>query len=159
MADAQKIKPFLWFASEAEEAANHYMAAFKDSKVVNVNRNGKGGPGPEGAVMVIEFSLNGQNFVALNGGPMFTPNESVSFVIACDDQAEVDRLWDHLSQGGKTSQCGWLKDRWGFSWQIVPKRFMELMGSPDPAGKGRVFAAMRQMTKFDIAKLERAYEG
>jgi predicted 3-demethylubiquinone-9 3-methyltransferase (glyoxalase superfamily) len=159
MADAQKIKPFLWFASDAEEAANHYMAAFKDSKVVNVSRNGKGGPGPEGAVMVIEFSLNGQNFVALNGGPMFTPNESVSFVITCEDQAEVDRLWDHLSKGGKTSQCGWLKDKWGFSWQIVPKRFMELMGSPNPAGKGRVFAAMRQMTKFDIAALERAYEG
>lgn len=155
----QKIKPFLWFASEAEEAANHYMAAFKDSKVVNINRNGKGGPGPEGAVMVIEFSLNGQNFVALNGGPMFTPNESVSFVISCDDQAEVDRLWDHLSKGGKTSQCGWLKDRWGFSWQIVPKRFMELMGAPDADGKGRVFAAMMQMTKFDIATLEAAYKG
>ncbi len=154
-----KIKPFLWFASEAEEAANHYMAAFKDSKIISTMRNGKDGPGPEGSVLVIEFTLNGQHFCGLNGGPLFTPNESVSFAIMCEDQAEIDRLWQHLGKGGAYSACGWLKDKWGFSWQIVPKRFFELTSTGDSAATARVMAAMMQMTKFDVAKLEEAFAG
>ena len=109
--------------------------------------------------MVIEFELAGQCFVGLNGGPQFKPNEAVSFLIRCEDQAEVDRLWAHMSEGGSTSMCGWLKDRWGFSWQIVPKRFFELMNDKDGARKNRVFAAMMQMTKFDVTALEKAYAG
>lgn len=159
MAELQKIKPFLWFASEAEDAANHYMAAFKDSRIVSVMRNGKDGPGPEGSVLVIEFTLSGQHFCGLNGGPLFTPNESVSFAVICEDQAEVDQLWDHLLQGGKPSACGWLKDKWGFSWQIVPKRFFELTSTGDAAATARVMGAMMQMVKFDIAALEKAYKG
>jgi predicted 3-demethylubiquinone-9 3-methyltransferase (glyoxalase superfamily) len=154
-----KIKPFLWFASDAEEAANHYMAAFKDSKVISTMRNGKDGPRPEGSVLVIEFTLNGQHFCALNGGPLFTPNESVSFAITCEDQDEVDSLWEHLGKGGTYSACGWLKDKWGFSWQIVPKRFFELTSTGDAAATARVMAAMMQMVKFDVAKLEAAFAG
>ena len=159
MAAIQKIKPFLWFASEAEEAANHYMKAFEDSKVISVMRNGKDGPGPEGSVLVIEFTLAGLHFCGLNGGPMFTPNESVSFAVTCEDQAEVDRLWAHLLEGGQPSACGWLKDKWGFSWQIVPKRFFELAATGDAAVTARVMAAMMQMVKFDIAALEAAAKG
>ncbi len=159
MAKMQKIKPFLWFASQAEEAANHYMKVFEDSKIISVMRNGKDGPGPEGSVLVIEFTLAGQNFCGLNGGPLFTPNESVSFAVTCDDQAEVDRLWDHLLEGGQPSACGWLKDKWGFSWQIVPKRFFDLTSTGDAAVTARVMAAMMQMVKFDIAKLEAAAKG
>jgi predicted 3-demethylubiquinone-9 3-methyltransferase (glyoxalase superfamily) len=159
MATSSQIKPFLWFASEAEEAANHYMAAFKDSKIISTMRNGPNGPGPEGSVLVIEFSLNGQHFCGLNGGPMFTPNESVSFAITAEDQAEVDFLWEHLGKGGVYSQCGWLKDKWGFSWQIVPRRFFELTSTGDGALTGRVMAAMMQMQKFDVAKLEAAAKG
>ena len=159
MAILQKIKPFLWFASEAEEAANHYMKAFANSKVVSVMRNGKDGPGAEGSVLVIEFTLAGQHFCGLNGGPMFTPNEAVSLAVTCEDQAEVDRIWDHLLQGGQTQACGWLKDKWGFSWQIVPRRFFELTSPGDSAVTARVMAAMMQMVKFDIAKLEEAARG
>ena len=159
MVDFQKIKPFLWFASEAEEAAIHYMKAFKDSKIISTMRNGKDGPGPEGAVLVIEFTLNGQHFCALNGGPMFAPNESVSFAVTCEDQAEVDHIWDHFLQGGQPSACGWLKDKWGFSWQIVPKRFFELTSTSDTAATARVMTAMMQMVKFDVAKLEAAFAG
>ncbi len=159
MADLQKIKPFLWFASEAEEAAIHYMKAFKNSRIVSTMRNGKDGPGPEGSVLVIEFTLNGQHFCGLNGGPLFTPNESVSFAVTCDDQAEVDHIWDHLLQGGQPSACGWLKDKWGFSWQIVPRRFFELTSTGDAAATARVMAAMMQMVKFDGAKLEAAFAG
>jgi predicted 3-demethylubiquinone-9 3-methyltransferase (glyoxalase superfamily) len=159
MADIQKIKPFLWFASEAEEAANHYTQMFPDSKIVSIMRNGKDGPGPEGSVLVIEFTLAGQHFCGLNGGPLFTPNESVSFAVTCEDQAEVDQLWDHLLQGGQPSACGWLKDKWGFSWQIVPRRFFELTSTGDSAVTARVMAAMMQMVKFDIAKLEEAAKG
>jgi predicted 3-demethylubiquinone-9 3-methyltransferase (glyoxalase superfamily) len=159
MADIQKIKPFLWFASEAEEAANHYTQMFPDSKIVSIMRNGKDGPGPEGSALVIEFTLAGQHFCGLNGGPLFTPNESVSFAVTCEDQAEVDQLWDHLLQGGQPSACGWLKDKWGFSWQIVPRRFFELTSTGDSAVTARVMAAMMQMVKFDIAKLEEAAKG
>ena len=109
--------------------------------------------------MVVGFTLAGQQFTALNGGPLFKPNEAISFVVSCEDQAEVDRLWDHFAKGGSTSQCGWLKDRYGFSWQIVPRRFMEMMQDKDAVRTSRVFAAMLQMTKFDIAALEKAYAG
>jgi predicted 3-demethylubiquinone-9 3-methyltransferase (glyoxalase superfamily) len=159
MADIQKVKPFLWFDSQAEEAANHYTQMFPDSKIVSIMRNGNDGPGPEGSVLVIEFTLAGQHFCGLNGGPLFTPNESVSFAVTCEDQAEVDQLWDHLLQGGQPSACGWLKDKWGFSWQIVPRRFFELTSTGDSAVTARVMAAMMQMVKFDIAKLEEAAKG
>ena len=128
-------------------------------QILGIEHYGKAGPGPEGSVMLVRFRLGGQEFLALNGGPLFTPNESVSFAIYCDDQAEVDRLWNHMSEGGKTGQCGWLKDRWGFSWQIVPRRFVDLMTSSTPEAKARVFGAMMQMTKFEIAKLELAAQG
>jgi predicted 3-demethylubiquinone-9 3-methyltransferase (glyoxalase superfamily) len=156
---APKITPFLWYDGEAEAAARHYVAAFADGAITNIERYTRAGPGAEGQVMLVSFILNGQPFHALNGGPQFTPNESTSFVIACDDQAEVDRLWAHFSQGGNTSACGWLKDRWGFSWQIVPRRFFEMMSEGDADRKARVFAAMMQMTKFEIAGLEQAYAG
>lgn len=159
MISVQKIKPFLWYDGAAEEAANYYVAAFPGSAVTHVMRYGKEGPGPEGQVMLVEFTLAGQVFAALNGGPQFTPNESVSLAITCEDQAEVDRLWAYLSDGGSPSVCGWLKDRWGYSWQVVPRRFFEMMADPDKARTGRVFAAMMAMTKFDIAALERAYAG
>ncbi|MCA0433341.1 MAG: VOC family protein [Proteobacteria bacterium] len=155
----QKISPFLWYDSEAEEAARHYVAAFPDARITTIERYPKGAPAPEGSVMTVAFELAGQSFTALNGGPMFKPTEAVSFAVSCDDQAEVDRLWEHLSQGGSTSMCGWLKDRWGFSWQIVPRRFVEIIATGDGAAKGRVFAAMMQMTKFDLAKIEAAYKG
>jgi predicted 3-demethylubiquinone-9 3-methyltransferase (glyoxalase superfamily) len=157
MSASPKIKNVLWFDSEAEAAAKHYMAAFADAELIHLERYGKAGPGPEGSVMVVEFALAGQRFVGLNGGPLFTPNESVSFLITCEDQAEVDRLWLHFSDGGQTGMCGWLKDRWGFSWQIAPKRFFDMMADGNAAQKSRVFAAMMQMTKFDVAALEEAW--
>lgn len=156
MTTAQKISPVLWFDSEAEAAAIHYCAAFADGRITRIERYGRDGPGPEGSVMIVAFELGGQRFAGLNGGPMFTPNESVSFLISCEDQAEVDRLWVHLSEGGSTSMCGWLKDRWGFSWQIVPQLFFDMMDDPDAERKTRVFAAMMGMTKFDIAALKAA---
>jgi predicted 3-demethylubiquinone-9 3-methyltransferase (glyoxalase superfamily) len=159
MANIQKISPFLWFDGAAEEAANHYVKAFPNSRITGVERYPEGAPGPAGSVMTVAFELAGQKFTALNGGPLFKPNESVSFVVTCDDQKEVDFLWDHLGRGGSTSMCGWLKDKWGFSWQVVPARFIELVTSGDSAAKGRVFAAMMQMTKFEIAKLEAAAKG
>jgi predicted 3-demethylubiquinone-9 3-methyltransferase (glyoxalase superfamily) len=159
MAQFQKISPFLWFDSEAEAAAAHYVKAFPGSRVTGVARYPKGSPGPEGSVMTVAFELQGQQFTALNGGPLFKPNESVSFTVACEDQEEVDFLWAHLSEGGSTSMCGWLKDRWGFSWQIVPRRMLEILTGNDAAGKSRAFAAMMQMSKFDIAAIEKAYKG
>jgi predicted 3-demethylubiquinone-9 3-methyltransferase (glyoxalase superfamily) len=154
-----KISTTLWFDKEAEAAASHYVKAIAGSEILGIEHYGKAGPGPDGSVMLVRFRLGGQEFLALNGGPLFTPNESVSFAIYCDDQAEVDRLWNHMSEGGKTGQCGWLKDRWGFSWQIVPRRFVDLMTSSTPEAKARVFGAMMQMTKFEIAKLELAAQG
>jgi predicted 3-demethylubiquinone-9 3-methyltransferase (glyoxalase superfamily) len=151
-----KISTTLWFDKDAEEAAHHYVKAVPGSEVLGLERYGKGGPGPEGAVMLVRFRLGDRDFMALNDGPLFTPNESVFFTIYCEDQEELDRLWSHTSEGGKTSRCGWLKDRWGFSWQIVPRRFAELMTSSPPEAKARVFGAMMQMTKFEIAALERA---
>ena len=158
MATPQKITPFLWFNSEAEEAANFYVSLFKDSKILSVSRYGDAGPGPKGSAMVVEFELAGLKFQALNGGPIFKFTEAISLMVHCDSQEEVDTLWSKLTaNGGQESQCGWLKDRFGLSWQIVPKRFMELMQDKDPKRTQRVMQAMLSMKKFDIARLEQAY--
>jgi predicted 3-demethylubiquinone-9 3-methyltransferase (glyoxalase superfamily) len=154
-----KITPFLWFDDQAEEAVNHYVSIFKNSKVGSVTRYGDAGPGPKGSVMTASFELEGQPFTALNGGPHFKFTEAVSFVVSCETQEEVDELWDKLSEGGQTQQCGWLKDKFGLSWQIVPSVLMELMKDPDPQKSQRVMGAMLQMTKIDIARLKQAYEG
>jgi len=155
----QKITPFLWFDQEAEEAMHFYTSIFKNSKINKVVRYGDAGPGPKGTVMTADFEIEGQTFTALNGGPLFKFNESVSFVVNCGTQAEVDDLWEKLSAGGKTSQCGWLKDKFGLSWQIVPTALPELLSDPDPLKSQRVMRAMLQMTKLDIAKLRAAYAG
>lgn len=151
-----KVTPFLWFNTEAEEAANYYVSLFKNSKVTNIARYGEAGPGPTGTAMTVAFELDGEAFTALNGGPHFKFTEAVSFVIDCKDQAEVDHFWEGLSKGGSPSQCGWLKDRWGLSWQIVPAILPKLLTDPDQAKAGRVMAAMMQMSKIDIAALEAA---
>jgi predicted 3-demethylubiquinone-9 3-methyltransferase (glyoxalase superfamily) len=153
---SQKITPFLWFDHEAEEAANFYVSVFENSRIQIARRYGKGGPGPEGTVMTISFQLAGQQFTALNGGPHFRFNEAVSFVVSCADQKEVDYFWDKLSEGGKESQCGWLKDRYGLSWQIVPVNLPDLLKGDDPESSGRVMKALMQMKKLDIAVLESA---
>lgn len=155
----QKITPFLWFDSQAEEAANFYVSIFKNSKIGAISRYGDAGPGPKGSVMVVSFELEGQTFTALNGGPNFKFTEAISFVVDCKSQAEVDELWDKLSAGGRTQQCGWLKDKYGLSWQIIPTALMELMSDPDPEKSKRVMQAMLQMTKIDIAKLRQAHAG
>ncbi len=148
----------LWFDTEAEEAARFYTGIFKDSRLGRVYRYTEAGPGPAGSVMLVEFELNGQKFSGLNGGPQHTFNEAVSIVVPCADQAEVDYYWDSLlSGGGEKVACGWLKDRYGLRWQIVPTRFFEMIKDPDRAA--RVTQAMFEMTKFDIAGLERAYAG
>jgi len=155
----QKITPFLWFDNNAEEAATFYTSVFKNSKILNIARYGEEGPGPAGAVMTVSFQIEGQEFVALNGGPVFQFNESISFVINCDNQQEVDDYWSKLTAGGgKESQCGWLKDKFGVSWQVVPKRLEELMTDKNPQKVQKVMAAMMKMKKMDIAKLEEAYE-
>jgi len=155
-------RPFvrcLWFDTEAEEAANFYTGIFKDSSLGTVHRHTEAGPGPEGTVLLVEFELNGQKFSGLNGGPQYKFNEAVSIVVPCEDQAEVDYYWSHLSEGGNEIACGWLKDRYGLCWQIVPTAFFEMIGDSDPAKVTRVTQAMYTMTKFDIAALERAYAG
>jgi len=154
-----KIHPFLWFNDQAEQAAKFYVSIFPNSKVLSEQRYGPGGPGPEGTVMTIFFELDGQRVSALNGGPLFTFSEAVSFVIDCADQAEVDYYWGKLLEGGAPSQCGWLKDKFGFSWQVVPKQLFETLGGPDAEGRKRAMAAMMKMTKLDVAALERAYQG
>ena len=155
-----KITPFLWFDDQAEEAANLYVSLFPNSKITSVTRYGATGPGESGKVMTVGFQLDGMPVTALNGGPLFPFSEAVSFVVDCEDQAEVDRFWDALlSDGGRPSQCGWLKDRFGFSWQIVPKALPRLLGDPDPAKAERVTAAMLQMVKLDVAGLTRAAAG
>ncbi len=151
------ITPFLWFDSNAEEAANFYTSIFKNSKINSMSRYGDAGPGPRGSVMTVGFTLDGQNFTGLNGGPLFKFNESVSFVVHCQTQEEVDYFWDKLSAGGQKSQCGWLKDKFGLSWQIVPDALIKFAGDKDPAKVQRVMKAMMQMTKMDIQKLEDAY--
>src|SRR5258705_9158781 len=154
----QKITPFLWFDGNAEEAALFYTSIFKDSKILNVSRYGDAGPGAKGAVMVVNFQLEGQQFTALNGGPQFKFSEAFSFVVNCETQKEIDEYWTRLtSGGGKESECGWLKDRFGFSWQIVPTALGKLMSDPKKAS--RVMQALLQMKKLDIAMLEEAGEG
>jgi predicted 3-demethylubiquinone-9 3-methyltransferase (glyoxalase superfamily) len=155
----QKISPFLWFDNQAEEAVNLYVSIFKNSKRGNVTRYGDAGPGPKGSVMTASFELEGQQFTALNGGPHFKFTEAVSFVVNCETQEEVDELWDKLSEGGQTQQCGWLKDKFGLSWQIIPSALPKLINDPDPQKSQRVMEAMLQMTKIDIAKLRQAHEG
>ncbi|MGZ4120123.1 MAG: VOC family protein [Actinomycetota bacterium] len=155
----QKITPFLWFDDQAEEAANYYVSIFKDSKVVNVSYYGDAMPEMQGKVLTVAFELAGQAFTALNGGPAFAFTEAISFYVDCESQAEVDELWEKLSDGGSEGQCGWLKDKYGLSWQIVPKALIEMMNDPDPARAQRVTKAMLQMSKIDIEGLKRAYEG
>jgi predicted 3-demethylubiquinone-9 3-methyltransferase (glyoxalase superfamily) len=159
MQSKQKITPFLWFDNNAEEAMNHYLSIFKNSRVVKVLRHGEAGPGPAGSVMVCSFELEGQTFSALNGGPLFKFTEAISLVVDCESQAEVDTLWERLSEGGTPGQCGWLKDKFGLSWQVVPRALIELMQDPDPARSGRVMQAMMKMGKIDIAALQRAHRG
>ena len=156
-----KIAPCLWFNGEAEEAAEFYTSILPDSHVDKVHRAAADTPsGPQGSVLNVDFTLGGQQFIGLNGGPDFTFNEAISFSIDCDDQAEVDRYWEKLVEGGgEHSVCGWLKDRYGVSWQVVPRKLPELLDAPDRAGAERVMKAMLEMTKIEVAKLEEAYEG
>ena len=156
----QKITPFLWFDNNAEEAARFYTSIFKNSKILNVSRYGDAGPGPTGSVMVVSFQLEGQQFTALNGGPQFKFSEAFSFVVNCETQQEIDDYWSKLTAGGgRESECGWLKDKFGFSWQIVPTALGKLMSDKDPEKSGRVMQALLQMKKLDIAMLEQAAKG
>ena len=155
----QKIDPFLWFNDNALEAAKFYVSAFKNSKITHIERCGEAGPGPKGSVLIVNFTLQGQNFIALNGGPHYKFTPAISFMVNCDDQKEIDRLWKKLTAGGKEVQCGWLEDKYGVSWQIVPKAFFKMMKDKDRKKSQRVFAAMMKMVKFDIAELKRAYSG
>jgi len=152
----QKIGPFLWFDSNAEEAANFYVSIFKDSKILKIARYGEAGPGPAGSVMVVNFQIEGQDFIALNGGPLFKFTEAISFVINCQTQEEVDHYWNKLTAGGQESQCGWLKDKYGLSWQVTPTILGELLADKDHKKAQRVMQAMLQMKKIDIAALKRA---
>ena len=162
----QTITPFLWFDHEAEEAANFYVSVFSGrrgadtdgSKVLSVSRYGEAGPAPAGTVMTAQFQLDGQEFTALNGGPAHTFTEAVSFLVSCETQEEVDELWEKLSDGGEEGPCGWLKDRYGLSWQIIPTALIELLGDPDPEKLQAVMKAMLAMSKIEIAELRRAHE-
>ena len=153
------ITPFLWFDDQAEEAAELYTSIFDNSKILNVSHYSEVGPGEAGSVMTVEFELEGQRFTALNGGPNYTFTEAVSFVVSCETQEEVDELWTKLSDGGEEGPCGWLKDRFGLSWQIVPNALMRLLGDPDREKANRVMSAMLEMRKIEIADLERAAAG
>jgi predicted 3-demethylubiquinone-9 3-methyltransferase (glyoxalase superfamily) len=154
----QKITPFLWFDNQAEEAANFYISLFKNSKISSITRYGDAGPGPKGSVMIVSFQLEGLNFVALNGGPTFKFTPAISLYVDCETQEEVDQLWDKLSQGGRKDRCGWLQDKYGLSWQIIPRALQQLMSDPDPKKSQSVMKAMLQMDKIDIAGLKRAHE-
>jgi predicted 3-demethylubiquinone-9 3-methyltransferase (glyoxalase superfamily) len=154
----QKITPFLWFDTQAEEAVKFYTSIFKNSKIGSIARYGEGNHGAPGKVMTVSFELDGEEFVALNGGPEFTFTPAISFYVSCQTQAEVDNFWEKLSEGGEKEVCGWLKDKYGISWQIVPTILGELMGDKDPVKANRVTQAMLKMTKIDIAKLKEAYE-
>ena len=154
-----RIVPNLWFDTEAEEAADFYISIFKNSRIVNVARYTEAGPRPAGTVMTVEFELDGQRFVGINGGPEFTFTEAVSFQVTCEDQDEVDYYWDHLSEGGQEGPCGWLKDRYGLSWQVVPTGMDELFADPDPRRAERAMQAMFGMSKLDIAALRSAADG
>jgi predicted 3-demethylubiquinone-9 3-methyltransferase (glyoxalase superfamily) len=154
----QRITPFLWFDDQAEEAMNFYVSIFKNSKVGRVTRYGEAGPGPKGSVMSATFQLEGQEFMALNGGPHFSFTPAISFFVNCETQEEVDELWKKLSAGGKTERCGWLKDKYGLSWQIIPSALGRLMGDNNAAKAQSVMKAMLEMDKIDIARLQQAYD-
>jgi len=155
-----KISPFLWFDNQAEEAANFYVSVFPNSKIVNVARNGDGGPGPKGSVLVVQFDLDGQRVSALNGGPQFKFSEAISLWVDCKTQDEVDRYWQKLTAGGGSEvECGWLKDKYGLSWQIVPEILPQMLADPDPKKAKRVMDAMMKMKKLEIVGLKKAYEG
>jgi predicted 3-demethylubiquinone-9 3-methyltransferase (glyoxalase superfamily) len=156
----QKITPFLWFDGKAEEAMNFYVSIFKNAKVLSVSRSGDAGPGPKGSVFLCTFQIAGQEFHALNGGPMYQFTPAFSLYVDCETQAEVDDLWEKLTaDGGRPIQCGWLTDKFGLSWQIIPTILGQYMNDPDPVKAGRVMQAMFQMVKLDIAKLQAAYDG
>lgn len=155
----QKITPFLWFDNQAEEAMNFYTSIFRNSKIGNVLRYGEAGPGPAGSVLTASFELEGLEFTALNGGPNHKFNEAVSFHVSCETQDEVDHFWNKFSDGGQVQQCGWVKDKFGLVWQVVPTALPRLLGDPDHEKANRVMQAMLQMEKIDIAKLEQAYAG
>ena len=154
----QAITPCLRFESQAEEAANFYVSLFKNSKIKTINRYGDAGPGPKGSVMIVTFQLEGQDFTALNGGPHFKFTPAVSLYVDCETQEEVDQLWDKLSAGGRKDRCGWLQDKYGLSWQIVPRALQQLMSDPDPKKSASVMQAMLQMDKIDINKLREAHD-
>jgi predicted 3-demethylubiquinone-9 3-methyltransferase (glyoxalase superfamily) len=154
----KKIIPFLWFDNQAEEAVNFYMGIFKNSKIKNIVKYGEAGPGPNGNVMTVSFELEGQEFTALNGGPQFKFTEAISFYVKCNSQDEVDYYWDKLTKDGEEQPCGWLKDKFGVSWQIVPTLLIEMLNDPDPEKSKRVTEAMLKMMKIDIKDLKRAYE-
>jgi predicted 3-demethylubiquinone-9 3-methyltransferase (glyoxalase superfamily) len=155
----QKITPFLWFDGKAEEAMNFYLSVFKDSKLVGIKHYGEAGPLPKGTVLTVTFELFGQEFTILNGGPHFNLTPAISFLVDCDSQAEVDNYWDKLLAGGKPMQCGWLTDKYGVTWQIVPRALRDMLDDPDDVKAARVARAMFKMIKLDIAELKRAYDG
>lgn len=155
----QKITPFLWFDKNAEEAVNFYISIFKDSKVLSVTRFGEAGPGPAGSVLTIAFQLEGQEFVALNGGPEFKFTEAISLSVDCNTQEEIDEMWAKLTEGGEESQCGWLKDKFGLSWQVNPSILIKMLQDEDPQKAKRVMEAMMKMVKIDIKTLKQAYDG
>ncbi len=154
-----KITPNLWFDTEGEEAAEFYVSVFPNSKITNVTYYGEAGPGPAGTVLTVDFVLDGQEYTAINGGPNFTFDEAISLLINCADQEEVDYYWDKLTEGGEESQCGWLKDRYGLSWQVVPEGMAEIMNDPDPERSQRAMKAMLGMKKLDVAALRAAADG
>jgi predicted 3-demethylubiquinone-9 3-methyltransferase (glyoxalase superfamily) len=154
----QKITPFLWFNNNAEEAVNFYISIFKNSKIVNISRYGEAGPGPKGTVMSATFELNGQEFMALNGGPHFSFSPAISLFVKCETQQEVDEFWEKLSAGGKKERCGWLTDKYGLSWQIIPNALGRMLQDKDPEKSRRVMKAMLQMDKINIDGLKQAYE-
>ena len=156
---SQKIFPNLWFDGQAEEAANFYVDVFEDAKILNIGKYPEGSPGQAGSVMYVDFELNGVRFVGINGGPQFKFSEAISFQIDCEDQAEVDYFWDRLTDGGEEGQCGWLKDRFGLSWQVVPRGMEVVFNDPDPEKAQRAMAAMMEMSKIDVAALRAAAEG
>src|SRR5262249_4166897 len=155
----QKITPFLWFDGNAEEAVNFYTSIFKNSKIISISRYSDAGPGPKGSVMTATFQLEGQEFVALNGGPIYQLTPAISFVVNCETQEEVDYYWEKLTQGGAEVQCGWIKDKFGLSWQITPTILMKMINDQDPEKVKRVMQAMMKMVKLDIAGLKREYDG
>ena len=155
----QKITPFLWFDTQAEEAANFYVSIFKNSKILSISRYGEAGPRPKGSVMTVAFELDGQKFIALNGGPQYKFTEAISLSVECKTQEEVDDFWEKLSRGGEEGPCGWLKDKYGLSWQINPTILGQMLSDPDPKKSKRVMEAMLKMKKIDIKKLQQAYDG